>query len=625
MTAAAAIVYVEQEAINLLKPPPKLTVSEWADQYRMLSRESSAEPGNWNTDRTPYLREIMDCMNEPTVHEIVFMKCARIGGTEAGNNMTGYLIDLDPCPILIVLPTVDDAKAFSKEQLSTMIRDTPCLASKVSDPTSRDSSNTIQSKAYPGGIMSLVGANTGTGFRRRTIRYVHLSEVDGYPPSAGTEGDQIKLAKKRTETYANYKLFKESTPKHKGLSRIADDYEHSDQRRYHVPCPECGFFQVLIWKNLKYEGLPEPMYACISCGVLIPEEQKFEMVRKGKWIPGNPGHPVRGYHINALYSPFPGARWPNLVQEWMEAQGHPEKLQTFINLALGEPWDSGGGVEAGSLQSRCEQYPAEVPMAVGLLTCGVDVQPDRLEATVIGWGPGEETWHIHREIIREDTSGKEAWEQLEEFRKRLFTHESGAMMRIHAMAVDYGYNSEMVTRFCTPRQALKVFMVKGGTDAGKPIVPRKPTTKLKWAGKLWMLGVDAAKDWIVGRMKLREPGPGYMHFPLAHWCDTEFFKQLTAERPVKVQVRGSGKWVRKYICPPNQPNEALDCFVYAVAAFHLGGSRPQQLQALSDRVQAQAVKPEEPKSEEPEPEEPVQIRRERPTRRGGWVHGWKNR
>ncbi len=582
----------ESTVRRILSPPPKLTVSQWAEANRVLSRESSAEPGEWQNDRTPYGVEIMDSFNDPTVHEVVFMKCARIGGTSFGENISGYFIDLDPCPILIVMPTVDDAKQYSKESLAYMIRDTPCLAEKVKEPSSRVSDNTIQSKAFPGGRLTLIGANSGTGFRRRTIRYVHNSEVDGFPPSAGGEGDQLKLAKKRTDTYANYKIFTESTPKIKGLSRIADAYEHSDQRRYLVPCPDCGHKQALTWKNLQYEGLEVPLYCCEGCGSLIEETDKFAMIAAGQWVASNPGHPVRGYHINALYSPFPGARWANLVEEWREAQGNPEKLQTFVNLALGETWDSGGGIEAAHLatRTRFEQSAFQVPLKVGLLTCGVDVQPDRLECSTVGWGPGEETWQVHREIIHADTSGKDAWVRLDAYRKRTFPHESGATMTIGAMAVDYGYNSEMVSRFCTPRHAVKVYMVKGHSEPGKPIVPRKPTTKLKWGGRLYMIGADAAKDWIYGRLKLRNEGPGYVHFPLADWCDEEYFKQLAAERATKTQVRGTGRWVKRYVCLPNQANEALDCFVYALAAFQLCGMRPEQLPRMAEAVVASATR-----------------------------------
>jgi terminase, large subunit len=613
--------------------PPPLTVSEWADAYRYLSPESSAEPGRWSTDRTPYLREVMDAFTIPTVHEIVFMKSARIGGTEAGLNVLGYFIHLDPCPVLMVLPTVDDAKQFSKEQLAPMIRDTPVIAKLVRDPTSRDSGNTIQGKTFPGGIWVGVGANSGTGFRRRTIRFAHLSEVDGFPPSAGTEGDQIKLTKKRTETYADYKLYMESTPKVKGLSRIADAFENSDQRHYHVPCPECGFFQALKWEQMQWNDIPEPMYGCEGCGVLIPEAKKFRMVARGKWVSHNPHHRVRGYHINALYSPFPGARWANLVAEYQEAQGAPEKMKTFVNLTLGLPYEMPGGVDPSRLSERKERYVAPVPKGVGVLTMGIDVQADRLEAVVKGWGVGEESWLVDRFALQGDTSASEVWTRLTERWEYAYPCEVGGTMQVDSTAIDFGFNAEMVMRWAKPKHGRKVYAVKGSSEAGKAIAPRRATVKMKHGGRGYMIGTDTAKDLIFARMRIQphrdgSPVPGLMHFPDEEWCDADYFAQLTSEKPVKELIRGVYR--RRYVCPEGVRNEALDLEVYAVAAFYLGGLKPEQLVSKVARVEAKAeaakVEAEKPKVQEPEETEEERVFTPRPrvqTRRSGFVNRWK--
>ena len=367
----------------IFAPPPKLTVSEWADKHRVVP-SYSAEPGRWVTDKTPYLRAIMDAFSDPAVNRVVFMKCARIGATEAGLNIIGYFIEQDPSPIFIVQPTVDDAKDFSKEQLTPTIEESAVLRARVSDAKSRDSGNTILAKIFPGGALYLVGANSPRGFRRRTARVVVLEEVDGYPPSAGTEGDQVKLAERRATTFQHRrKVYINSTPTLKGLSRIEAEFEQSDQRRYFVACPDCGKEQILTWKNLRWDdGKPATAaYLCTGCGVLIPEREKFGMVQRGRWMVTNPGRTTAGFHLNALYSPW--ISWGELAEEWLVAQADPSKakLQVFINTALGESWeDRGHGKD--ELEDRQEHYNTEVPRGVGLLTAGVDVQDDRLEMIV---------------------------------------------------------------------------------------------------------------------------------------------------------------------------------------------------------------------------------------------------
>lgn len=592
---------MESRVFARFRPPPKLKISEWADRYRMLSRESSAEAGRWSTDRTPYLREIMDAFTDPTVHRVVFRKCSRIGGTEAANNVVAYFIDQDPCPILMVHPTVDEAKGFSKDQLAPMIRDTPRLREKVKDPVSRETGNTIQSKSYPGGQLSLVGANAPTGFRRRTVRVVDFDEVDAYSKSAGQEGDQIELGVNRSTTYADPKAFLKSTPTTKGLSRIDAEYLESDQRVYHVACPDCGHGQALHWfpdkdgrGGMHWEGMDAPMYACEACGVLIPETAKRRMVAEGWWVPQNPGHPVRGYSINALYSPFPQAAWPTLVERWLSAQGKPEKLKVFYNTVLGESYEMPGGLDPSRLSERREAYPKPVPAGVGVLTMGIDVQADRIEAVVKGWGVGEESWLIDRIVLFGDTSGAEVWKRLSERWEAPYDCEVGGTMRVDSTAIDFGFNAEMVMRWARPRHGRKVYAVKGSSEPGKSIAPRRATVKMKHGGRGFQIGTDTAKDLIFARMKIGTPGPGYMHFPANDWCDPDYFAQLTSEKPVKELVRGVYR--RRYVCPEGVRNEALDLEVYSVAAFALGGLRPEHLVAKQPEPATEPAKPE-PKQE----------------------------
>lgn len=609
-----------------LSPPPKLTVSEWADRFRVVSNYS-AEPGPWRTDRTPYLREIMDCFSDPLVEKVVFQKCARIGGTEAGLNVVGYFIDQDPSSILIVQPTVDDAKDFSKEQLAPMITDTPALAGKVKDPRSRDSGNTVQSKVHPGGGLFLVGANSPRGFRRRTARILDLEEIDGYPASAGTEGSPTELAIRRTATYGHRrKIYMNSTPTLKGTegfpgSPIEKEFLEGDQRRYNVPCPHCGEFQNLTWRNLQLDDA-EPTYLCAHCGALIGEEFKLRMLERGRWVAENPGATHRSYHINALYSPWVG--WSKLRDEWRQAQRDVLKLQVFVNTALGETWeDRGGSLDAGSLESRREAYGPKVPRQVAALTMGIDVQDDRIEYVIRGWGHGEESWLVEHDRVLGDPSieiGKadSPWTDLEKRRVAVHETEDGRTLSVLTACVDSGHHTAVVYDYTGPRVRHRVWAVKGSSTPGAPLLPRRPTRNNKSRVPLFLIGTDAAKDLIYGRLKIGQPGPGYLHVP--DWTIEDWFTQVTAERVTRKQV--SGRWRRVYELPRGARNEVLDCEVYALAAIRLAPVRlsrwvPPAAEAPASGADQVADAPPEPFGARPPP-----ARRVVPERRG-WVGGWR--
>lgn len=611
-----AVALLEQRLAELrrihLSPPPKLTVSEWADRHRIVS-SYSAEPGPWRTDRTPYLREIMDSFSDPTVQMVVFQKCARIGGTEAGLNIVGYFVEQDPSPILIVQPTVDDAKDFSKEQLAPMLADTPVLQGKVSDPRSRDSANTVQSKQFPGGALFLVGANSPRGFRRRTARVLDLEEIDGYPVSAGTEGDPLKLALRRAATFAHRrKVYLNSTPTLKGLSRIEDYFLRSDQRYYRVACADCGKRQRLVWRNLKYENLPEPRYACEGCGVLIPEEAKFSLNRGGVWVAEAQGA-FRGYQINSLYSPW--VTWTELRDEWLEAQHDVSKLQVFVNTALGETWeDRGGGLEPEALEARPDRFGDEWPAGVSVLTMGVDVQDTRLEYSIVGWEAGEQS-AIRHGIIHGDPTQKEVWAELDQIRMASYGQEGGSTLKILATCVDSGAHAESVYNYCRPRFSQRVYAVKGSSTPGTPLVPRRPTRNNKGRVALYLVGTDTAKDLWYGRLKIARPGPGYVRFALD--LPTDWFLQVTAERLIRKQI--NGRWHRRYELPRGARNEALDCLVYALVALYLA---PVNRARLGVRVvpKSEPVPDSIPHSAFPEPPPPKKgIRKLRPP---GWAKRW---
>jgi len=564
------------DTLAFYMPPPKLSLSEWSDEYAYLSAESSHEPGKWKT--IPYQVGIMDAYTDPTVERITFMKSARVGYTKILNNIIGYNMHQDPKSMLMVQPTVEDAQGYSKEELAPMLRDTPCLDGLVADVKSRDSNNTILKKCYPGGFLTLTGANSARGFRRISVPVVLFDETDGYPATAGQEGDQIKLGTMRTQYFWNRKIVLGSTPTVKGVSRIEDSFEQSDKRFYYVPCPFCGEMQILRWggKDTDFgvkwpDGKPEDAYyLCRKCHEKIKHSKKRSMVTNGEWVAteGFKGH--AGFHIWAAYSFAPNAAWGELAIEFLDSKSNAEKLKTFINTILGETFEEKGDQpEWSKLKARCEPYePLTVPKRGLFLSAGVDVQDNRLAVKIKAWGRGEESFLIYWTEIYGDPNEQTVWNQLDTFLNRSYQHESGAALNILSCGVDTGgHRTQAVYNYCRQRSPI-VFALKGANQANKPVIG-KPTqqdvnylgTKIENGVQLWPIGTDTAKKTIYSRLKMTEQGPGYCHFYIG--ITDEYFNQLTAEKLITRHKKGFPvqEWVKV-----NDRNEALDCEVYAYAA-----------------------------------------------------------
>ncbi len=560
-----------------IRPDPVLKVSEWADSHRLLPQRAAAEPGPWRTSRTPYLREIMDRLSpgDPT-QVVVLMKGSQLGGTEAGNNWLGYVIDCAPGPMMMVQPTVEMAKRISKQRVATMIDDCPRLRQKVSPSRSRDSGNTILTKEFPGGILVITGANSAVGLRSMPVRNLFLDEVDGYEIDVDGEGDPVELAIKRTATFRrNRKIFICSTPTVKDLSRIERAYLRSDQRRYHVPCPVCGVVAPIQWQNIEWpSGQPEQAaLRCESCHTLIPEHHKTAMLEHGRWVAQAEGDGVTaGYHLSALYSPLGWYSWGEMARDFLVAKHEgPEKLKTWINTCLGETWEESGEViNQDSLMARREHYPAVVPLPVLVLTAGVDVQDDRLEVEVCGWRTGEESWGISYRVLWGDPAASPVWRQLDDVLSATWEREDGLNMRIVQCCIDSaGHRTEAVYRYVKPRQVRGVYATVGRAGIGRPIISSPSNRKQGQAPlpvKLFTVGVDEAKAILYSRLKEQTPGPGYCHFPEGEGYEEEYFKQLTAEKRVIRYQKGFPKaeWIKT-----RARNEALDCRVQAHAALCL--------------------------------------------------------
>lgn len=613
--------YADRAVRRRLRPPPRLTVSEWADRHRMLSSEAAAEPGRWITDRAPYQREPMDACGDPAIESVVLMWASQTGKTEILLNVIGYFADLAPGPMMMVQPTIEMAEAYSKDRVAPMIRDTPRLTHLFGDPTSRNSGNTLRHKSFPGGHLTMAGSNSPASLAGRPIRVLLPDEVDRYPLSAGTEGDPLTLAIRRTQNFPLRKILPTSTPTVKGESRIEEAFGESDQRYRFVPCPTCRHFQRLEWPRLRWQELVSPCLECEACGTLIGEEHKHRMDVAGRWEPLNPGSPVRGYHLNALYSPW--ARWSDLVAEWHQAQGNPLRLQTFVNTVLAETWEERGErVGAEGLASRREQYAAPCPPGVVAITAGIDVQADRIEVFFRGWGKDEESWLVGHEVVTGDVTTPGPWNALDAALWRDFATEDGEIVRVSAVGIDSGYATEAVIRWGVPRLRRGVYILKGGTERGKPLVSRRPTVSGKGKGRIWLVGTDTSQDRFYGQLRIVSPGPGFIHLP--EWCDDDLIGQLTAEvrKPVKVL----GGWAKRWELPRGMRCEAADGMRYADVARALGNLTPTRLATLAakGKVAGVAAAPVAP-APEPAPEIPVveQVRRVRqPVPRRGWVNRW---
>ena len=582
------------------QPPPALTLSEWSETYAVLSKESSAQPGRFRCWAPQ--RGIEDAITDPANGIVSVMKSARVGYTTCLDHAIGYYIHQDPSPILCVQPRLEDAEDYSKSEIAPLLRDTPVLADITGPAKSRDGDKTIRQKRFPNGAsLRLVGANSPGGFRRITIRVLLFDEIDGYPLSAGPEGDPIALGIKRTETFWNRKIVFGSTPTIKGISRIEANYAASDMRRFFVPCPQCGLMQYLEWggatqpfgikwqKDDKGQHLPETAFYLCRNGCVIEERSKSSMVAAGEWRATAPFKGHAGFHIWTGYSLLPNACWANLVTEWLDAKADPLRRQSFYNLVLGEPYEDRGekALAEMKLAARCEVFAAEVPDGVAVLTAGVDMQDDRIEVEVVGWGRNEESWSLDHAIIMGDPEQDDVWQQFDAHLKRVWHRGDGRGFEVMAAAVDSGgHHTQRVYDFCKARIGRRVWAIKGEsarTGARSPVWPtRQPSTRNKKAYRPIIIGVNAAKDVIRDRLHIEKPGPGYMHYPVDR--DINYFAQLTAERSIVKLVNGHR--FRIWNLPPGRANEALDCRVYAYAAlcgllhFGLGLNR------LADQVSA---------------------------------------
>lgn len=560
------------------EPPPDLNIWQWADKHRMLSQKGAAEPGPWRTDRVPYQREPMEMLSpQSPTQRIILMWASQTSKTEGANNWLGFIAHHAPGPVLFVMPTLNDLKKNVLQRIDPMIRETPALAERFAKPASRDAANNMFVKEFQGGMLILTGANSASGLASMPIRYLYGDEIDRWPHDVDGEGDPMDLAQQRTVTFrSRKKILLTSTPTLKGFSAIEREFKRSDQRYYFVPCPHCNHMQPLRWKDedgtrrLLWDRNPETgrhlpntaRYLCEECGVLIEERFKLQMLAAGKWQATAPGEDgTAGYHLNALYSPF--YSWPEMASEFLKAKDVPEKLKVWTNTKLAETWEEiGFSLNANTLAKRLEDYErAVVPSAAAVLVGSADIQGDRIEAKIVAFGAHEESWLVDYEIFWGDpSSDATVWARLDEWRRREFNHPGiGRSLRVAIFGIDSGDQADAVYDYVQPRQMERVFATKGSDYLSRPGLAMDSTAKRAHI-RLFRFATMAAKDRIISRLQIEQPGPGYVHLP--NWVPEQYLAQMTSEKKLTKKDPRRGTVKIEYVVTGR--NEAFDLEVYCL-------------------------------------------------------------
>ena len=569
-----------------LQPDPELWVDQWADEFMRIPPDTgAAEPGQYRTDRTPYAREPMRCLSPAhPAKRVVTMVASQLMKTQIALNWIGGCIHMAPSNILMLLPSLSLAKRVSG-RVGKTIEATPVLRERVAAPRSRDARNTMDTKEFEGGTLYATTAGSAANLAELSARYIYGDEVDRWDVDVDNEGDPIELAETRTSTFGrNAKIYFSSSPTIKGASRIADLFAQSDQRHYYVPCPHCAEMQTLEWENLKYsDDYSQVQYLCCTCGCLIDEHHKGDMLARGEWRAHGEGDgETVGFTLNALYAPLGWVSWLGLAKQYDKAKasqdkGDLEPMQVFYNTRLARLWESAQDMtKASELKARAEDYPlGSVPRGALILTAAVDTQHNRLELLVIGWGEGLERWVVDHQVIMGDPSDERTWALLDEKLKARYRHVSGVELAICAAGIDSGgHHTDEVYQYTRLRRFRNILAVKGASRPNRPVLAQRPSkVDVTWKGtthkegaELWMIGTDTAKDWIYNRYALGE-GAGALHF--SKDLPDDFYDQAVAERKVARYVKGHKRieWVKGKA----DRNEALDLLVYKLAMAHLIG------------------------------------------------------
>lgn len=571
---------------NGLKPLPKTSVSNWADNHRMLSSGISAEPGKWKTSRAPYQKDIMNAFTEPGIHRVVVKSSSQIGKSDMMNNVIGRFAHLDPCAIIMIQPTIDMAQDYSKTRIAPMIRDTKVLNNLFYDVKSRDANNTILSKVFPGGRLIMCGANSPAGLASRPIRILLADEVDRFPDSAGTEGDPVDLAAKRMTTFWNSCMGLFSTPTNEGSSRIDEEYLAGTQEEWQHKCPNCGEYHLLrhIDMTVDYKEIKTPSgkktvivndvkWRCPHCGFSFSEKEMKQTPQK--YISRNADalkNGIRSFFVNGFTSPW--MTWSKIMREWLEAKGDPEREKVIMNTVFGESYKQKGAFEDEQIfLRRRESYGAELPNGVLLLTAAIDTQDNRLEYEVVGWGKEEECWGIRKGIVLGAPNQDRTWKEIDNILDKTYHFADGKGLKVVRTFIDSGghYTSD-VYNYCQKNFHKQRFAIKGRGGPGIPLIYKIAKANNAKA-PLILLGVDDGKQQIMDRLSIDSPGPLYFHFPQDEGIkelsnrgyDDLYFKGIISEH--KKVYKRNGVLREVWETTKNVRNEPLDLRNYNLACM----------------------------------------------------------
>lgn len=564
-----------EKSLSVLQPPPNITTAEWADKHRVLTSGTSAEPGQWETDRIPYLKQIMDAIDDPMVWKVVLKMGVQLGKTEVILNHIGKSIHLDPGPMMFCFPDEKSAEDFSKDRILPLIENSKPLQELVFGRRGgKGKDSTITTKRFPGGYVVSVSSHIPVQLSSRPIKYLYMDESDRFARSAGKEGPPAELAEKRTTNFWNRKVINSSSPGLDEYSPISEDYETSDKRRLYCPCPECKEEQTIEWEQVSWKKekqsdgnlvqYPETAtLTCIHCGVMLDNNGRIAMVRAGQFRATAPFNGVAGFSESSLISLMTDLK--TIVSEFIKAENNPEKLKVFWNTRLARTWkDVGLSVDQDPLMERRETYPAEIPDGVCVLTMGVDIQSDRIEYEVKGWGKDEYSWGIEYTKLIGSPKEPFVWESLSKAIQRTYKNQHGVQFRISATCVDSGYLTQSVYDFCRNHLLLNVFPIKGVNRDGTPLIPSNEIVQSLKRNKFRspvLIGTAEAKTLIYYRLSLTEKKHGFYHFPKKF--DADYFSQLTSEQEIIKDNK------RVWTVKDNRRNEVLDINVYALAALKM--------------------------------------------------------
>lgn len=661
-------------ALRTARPVPPLRLSEWAEQHFYLSRESSYVEQRWRA--YPYQAAILDCMGNDAVEEVAVRKSARIGYTKMMLAAIAYFAEHKRRNQGVWQPTDEDSDEFVKTELEPMLRDVPAMQVVFPEFLQRHKHNTLRQKIFRGSMLHLRGGKAAKNYRRLSISVAHMDESDGFDRDIEGEGDPFVLMRKRIEGATFPKAIVGSTPKAKHFSVIDARDQAAEQRfRFLVPCPHCDTPHEIRWGGedkpygMKWRDRdPDTVgQLCPACGALYGQAEYLQAWARGRWVSqGGVWIDELGEFRDAAGERIPAPRsvsffawtamssqtsWSQIVREFLSAwakhkTGDDTELKAFVNTTLGEAWEEElERAESSELAERGKTSAfakRTVPLGVLVLVAGVDVQDNRFVVVVWGFGRGEEMWAVDHVVLEANPADERDWGKLDAYLQTRFRHASGCTLGLEAVAVDTGgHFTHQVYNFCRVRARRRVFAVKGETLEARAIKSRSSLQDVNYKGlvikngvKLWFVGTDTAKDLLFGRIKVREAGPGYVHF--AADLGDDFYAELTAEARVK-QKTGAGEKSR-WVVTGAARNEVLDCTVYAMFCAHMLDLH-RYTAKMWEKLEA-AVQPptadmferavEEPATAEASPAPTlVQTSAPAPRRRqarvgSGFVKGWRN-